>query len=436
MNERLCAVMAIIKCPECGYSVSENAAACRRCSYPISKKHPSNIDYRAEIAAIASEISRAVPPVRPSGLSGNNENRVNASKTESHANVFGSNNTAFTENASDFAFVDAKSKSSAKGLSMQVQMPRKALLIPLIIVGVLALVYLAYTYIGFGRESDGNIAISDNPVVTEETPATEPEIQEPLEERTVVDSAVPHFFPEDVLPLFELSEIVNASENDDAIILVYLSNGVYSEVFTYYHELLLSIGGSYILQNLSPIMQGLVTLIPDTDRSVYVLLSNGAQVQEGMTDKVAVVVTIIGESVYYETEGTYVEPFSSVEELFINIPLPPSFPDEIPLYEKVAVLKVSDTADAFIVVFETAATFEDAFSFYEKWCSSRGEYIKRPFEGGLDMLISPMHDIQKAATFIVVKGITDEAGNTSDNPGVIIMLQGGETYRLVENLVG
>ena len=51
--------MAIIKCAECDYSVSEHAAACMRCGYPISSNHPANIDYRPYINAVVGAISSA-----------------------------------------------------------------------------------------------------------------------------------------------------------------------------------------------------------------------------------------------------------------------------------------------------------------------------------------------------------------------------------------
>lgn len=114
--------------------------------------------------------------------------------------------------------------------------------------------------------------------------------------------------------------------------------------------------------------------------------------------------------------------------------LPQNFPAEIPLYENQKILKVSETNDATVVAFETGASFDDAFAYYEKWCSDRGGYIKQPYEGGLDMLTSPMHDIKKAVTFIVTKGVVYEDGTQSDNCSVLITLQGGNSYENISTL--
>ena len=85
-------------------------------------------------------------------------------------------------------------------------------------------------------------------------------------------------------------------------------------------------------------------------------------------------------------------------------------------------------SDATIVVFETTASFDDAFAYYEKWCRERGGYLKQPFEGDLDMLLTPMHDLKKAICITVTKGYKDEDGTQSNNCAVIIMLQSGDIY--------
>ena len=114
--------------------------------------------------------------------------------------------------------------------------------------------------------------------------------------------------------------------------------------------------------------------------------------------------------------------------------LPTDFPADIPLLDMVEVLKVSEQKDATVVVFDTTASFDEAFSYYEEWCASRGGYIKTPYEGELDMLVTPMHDISKALTIIVTKGVVDEDGNGSGNCAVILMLQGGDQYESVSTL--
>jgi len=154
-------------------------------------------------------------------------------------------------------------------------------------------------------------------------PAEEPPAQtvDPASSPTapVTGNAVPAYFPEDVLPLFKLDEVLSSSDNNGAIVLTYLSSGEYSEVFDYYHELLLNLNGNYIKQNLSSSMQGLVALIPNTDRSVFVILSNGAVVNGETINQVAVVVTVASENAYHETNGTLVEQEIDIYELFIDI---------------------------------------------------------------------------------------------------------------------
>jgi hypothetical protein len=85
------------------------------------------------------------------------------------------------------------------------------------------------------------------------------------------------------------------------------------------------------------------------------------------------------------------------------------------------------------VSFETTSTVEDAFNFYENWCSERGGYIKQPYES-VDMLISPIHDLKKAVVIIVANGATLEDGEKIANPVVVITIQGGDIYNSVSNL--
>lgn len=117
-----------------------------------------------------------------------------------------------------------------------------------------------------------------------------------------------------------------------------------------------------------------------------------------------------------------------------ELTLPADFPTDIPLLGMVKILKVSEEEGATIIVFDTTAPFNEAFSYYEGWCASRGGYIKTPYEGELDMLVTPMHDISKALTIIVTKGVVDEDGNGSGNCAVILMLQNGEIYESVSDL--
>jgi hypothetical protein len=117
-----------------------------------------------------------------------------------------------------------------------------------------------------------------------------------------------------------------------------------------------------------------------------------------------------------------------------DIILPSDFPSEIPLYEKDLLLKTADTDDGLTITFSTNATEEEAFSYYEKWCADRGGYIKQPYNDNVDMLIAPMHDIEKAVVIMVAKGATLEDGSIIDKPCVIIALLGGDTYDSVANL--
>lgn len=132
-----------------------------------------------------------------------------------------------------------------------------------------------------------------------------------------------------------------------------------------------------------------------------------------------------GYNLFTGEKGAPIEP---------ELSLPQNFPTEIPLYENQKILKVSETNEATVVAFETKASFDDAFAYYEKWCQERGGYIKQPFEGGLDMLITPMHDLKKSISIIVTKGVTYEDGTQSNNCAVIVMLQGGDSYENVSTL--
>ncbi len=116
------------------------------------------------------------------------------------------------------------------------------------------------------------------------------------------------------------------------------------------------------------------------------------------------------------------------------VKLPSNFPESIPLYNKKEIMKSSETYEATSVVFETTSSFEDTFDYYEKWCADRGGYLKQPYQDNLEMLISPMNDLEKAVTIIVTHGVKLEDGTTTKNPAVIIMLQGGDIYENVKNL--
>lgn len=148
-------------------------------------------------------------------------------------------------------------------------------------------------------------------------------------------------------------------------------------------------------------------------------------------------------TIFFVGTGTYNREQINGYSIFTGLPgdssnlsenLPDSFPADIPLLENKGIIKVSETGDRTVVVFETTAEFDDAFSYYEEWCSGRGGYIKQPYDGGLDMLITPIHDIEKSASIIVTKGITEEYGIEPENCAIIIMLQGGESYNNVASL--
>ena len=78
--------MAVIKCPECGYNASEYAAACMRCGYPISKAHPANIDYRANLNAILAAISSVAQPVSNAGFTDNQAPSWGSATAETNPN--------------------------------------------------------------------------------------------------------------------------------------------------------------------------------------------------------------------------------------------------------------------------------------------------------------------------------------------------------------
>lgn len=111
--------------------------------------------------------------------------------------------------------------------------------------------------------------------------------------------------------------------------------------------------------------------------------------------------------------------------------LPDAFPPDVPLLECLEILNAYDKNGEVVVMFETGATFDEAFEYYEKWCSERGAYIKQPYEGNLDMLVSPVHELEKALSIIVTKGVADNAG---ENCAVIMMLQSGDKYESVSKI--
>lgn len=122
------------------------------------------------------------------------------------------------------------------------------------------------------------------------------------------------------------------------------------------------------------------------------------------------------------------------ESSLSGLALPEDFPTDIPLLDMVKIWKVSEEGDTTTIVFETSASFDDAFSYYENWCADPGRYVKTPFQDELYALITPMDDISKALYIVVAKGVIDEDGNQSDNCAVTMMLQ-GETYESVSDLV-
>ena len=50
--------MAVIQCHECKYGVSELAAWCQRCGYPVSKTHPLNIDNSKTMQALIEALNK------------------------------------------------------------------------------------------------------------------------------------------------------------------------------------------------------------------------------------------------------------------------------------------------------------------------------------------------------------------------------------------
>ena len=183
--------MAIIKCPECGWNVSEHAAWCLRCGFPISKTHPlNNINYSKNLPHASEPFSmskesgvsmsvnvgssntngnipqknpealgeqgapwtidnRKISPLATESVSTAQETSISASKdTSSPTN----NNSRSLKNHTTPSRSDpvwGNGTVTHPNVGSQRRIPRKGLLIPLIIVAVLALAFLSYSYFGF-----------------------------------------------------------------------------------------------------------------------------------------------------------------------------------------------------------------------------------------------------------------------------------------------
>lgn len=148
-------------------------------------------------------------------------------------------------------------------------------------------------------------------------------------------------------------------------------------------------------------------------------------------------ISLIGSiNLFYDSIDGY-NLFSGEEEgaSLPGVALPEDFPTDIPLLDVVKIWDVSEEGDTTNIVFETSASFDEAFSYYEDWCASRGRYVKTPFQDELYALITPMHDVSKALYIVVSNGLIDENGNRlGDNYAVRLMLD-GESYESVCDLV-
>ncbi|MBP8640252.1 MAG: helix-turn-helix transcriptional regulator [Oscillospiraceae bacterium] len=120
-----------------------------------------------------------------------------------------------------------------------------------------------------------------------------------------IQNAVPSYYPSDTLPLYRMYNVLNSSDNGD-IVVSYQSNGTFEEVIDYYDEILLKLGKNYILQNLGAKAKGLTALLPDSDKCVYVIISDGATVYGKKSDKATIAIAIMDKQSYYDTEGALV----------------------------------------------------------------------------------------------------------------------------------
>lgn len=54
-------------------------------------------------------------------------------------------------------------------------------------------------------------------------------------------------------------------------------------------------------------MKGLTALLPDTDKCVYVIVSDGASIDGTESEKATAALVILGSNAYYETKGALVK---------------------------------------------------------------------------------------------------------------------------------
>lgn len=123
------------------------------------------------------------------------------------------------------------------------------------------------------------------------------------------------------------------------------------------------------------------------------------------------------------------------EPIVAPLVLPESFPEDIPLYQNLGLIKTIDGINGTTVVFKTSASYEEAFDYYEQWCANRGSYLKQPsYKGDTELLVTPMHDIKKAVLIVVDREFEKYEGSTSENCCVTVSLLGGDDYKSVANL--
>lgn len=126
------------------------------------------------------------------------------------------------------------------------------------------------------------------------------------EAHPIIKYSVPDYYPSDILPLYKLYNVVTEKKETVGFTLAYQSNGSFDSVFEYYNSLLLKMSGKYVRQELSNSTRGLTALLPNSDQSVYVLISDGAKISGEQSNKVTIAIVVTKNSTYYETKGTLV----------------------------------------------------------------------------------------------------------------------------------
>jgi len=148
------------------------------------------------------------------------------------------------------------------------------------------------------------------------------------------------------------------------------------------------------------------------------------------------VITAIGNAStgMLESNGYNIHTIEKTNDTDQSFELPNGFPKDVPLYKKTEIVKTNEQDGSLVVVFNTSASFDEAFKYYENYFNQRGGYIKQPYDKDLDMITAPLHNIKKSISVIVTVGVKEDNGKTPDKCAIVMLLQSGKSYETVANI--